>query len=54
MLKRPIKPLIALAAASLLTLPIVSCKEKTPAEKVGDAVEDAADEIGDAVEDAVD
>lgn len=31
-----------------------SCKKKTPAEKVGDAVEDFAEDVGDAVEDAGD
>jgi len=43
---------ILIAALSVFTLQ--SCKEETPAEKIGEGIEDAADEVGDAVEDATD
>ena len=42
----------SLALVFLLTLG--GCEEKSPIEKAGDKVEDAADEVGDAVEDAAD
>ena len=35
-----------------LALPLVSCKKKTPAEKMGDGIEKDAEETGDAVKEA--
>lgn len=46
--------LLAPVLASLALFSLQSCKEKSPSEKIGDGIEDAADEVGDAVEDATD
>ena len=45
---------ITTLAALMLLLTLGGCEEKSPIEKAGDKVEDAADEVGDAVEDAAD
>ena len=45
---------LAPVIASVALFSLQSCKEKTPAEKIGEGIEDAADEVGDAVEDATD
>lgn len=47
------RPVILIAFASAV-LVFVSCRERTPAEKAGDAVEESIKNIGDAVEDAGD
>lgn len=46
----------ALLAAGLLTLslPLAACDDRSPAEKVGDAIGEAGKDIGRAVEDAAD
>ena len=41
---------VAVAAVSLLTLG--ACKKKTPAEKLGDALEEAGEAVEEAVEEA--
>lgn len=49
-----IRILALLATASTLTLTAVSCREKGPAEKVGDKIDDALDaRPGEPIRDAV-
>lgn len=46
----------ALLAAGVLTLslPLAACDDRSPAEKIGDSIDEAGKDIGRAVEDAVD
>lgn len=44
------KIIIIFLAALFLTPAITSCREKTAAEKVGDAVEDVVDDVEDAID----
>ena len=44
------KRFLTLAAITLFTLSISSCREKTAGEKAGDAVEDVVDDVEDAVD----
>lgn len=46
----------ALLAAGVLTLslPLAACDDRSPAEKVGDAISEAGNDIKRAVEDAAD
>lgn len=41
------KSIFAIIALALITISISSCREKTAAEKAGDAVEDAVEEVTD-------
>lgn len=46
------KSIFTAIALALFTISISSCREKTPAEKVGDAVEEGIEEVGDEIDDA--
>lgn len=51
---KPIRIFVLLAAASTLSLTAVSCREKGPAERVGNKIDDALDaRPGEKVRDAV-
>lgn len=51
---KPIRILVLLATASTLTVTGVSCREKGPAERVGNKIDDALDaRPGEKVRDAV-
>jgi vacuolar-type H+-ATPase subunit H len=49
-----IKKLILIATIALMTIGITACKEKGPAEKAGEEIDNAAEDIGDKVKDATD
>jgi hypothetical protein len=40
--------------AAMLTLPLASCREEGPAERMGRGIDDAGDELRDAAEDVRD
>lgn len=46
--------LAAMAMMVAVTLGTAGCKEKGPAEKAGEAIDEAVDDAGDALEDAAD
>lgn len=46
------KKFMVLVLAAALVLPLVGCKEKSPVEKAGAAVEEAAKKTADAAQDA--
>ncbi len=48
------KVMAALLAAGALSLPLAACDERSPAEKVGDSINEAGKDIGRAIEDAAD
>jgi predicted small lipoprotein YifL len=45
---------LALVAALVLVSALPACREKGPAEKVGEAIDDVSRETGDTLEDAAD
>lgn len=53
-MKKLIKSLTLSIASIAFLFGTVACEERTPAEKVGDAVEEAGEDVGDAIEDATD
>ncbi|MFC4635436.1 hypothetical protein ACFO3O_16115 [Dokdonia ponticola] len=46
------KSIFTIIALALFTISISSCREKTTAEKAGDAVEEGIEEVTDEVDDA--
>ncbi|MDC7999362.1 hypothetical protein [Gilvibacter sediminis] len=46
------KRLLTVLALAIFTISISSCREKTFAEKAGDAVEEGVEEVGDEIDDA--
>ena len=53
-MKNLIKTLTLSIASTAFLFGTVACEERSPAEKAGDAVEEAGEEVGDAIEDATD
>ncbi len=49
------KPFTALFLSMMLLFPIFSgCEQEGPAERAGEAIDEAAEDTGDAIEDATD
>jgi hypothetical protein len=54
MINRKVMAALLAAGVLILSLPLAACDERSPAEKVGDSINEAGKDIGRAIEDAAD